>query len=182
VKIRCTRGFTLIELMISLAIVAILLVLAAPGYVSWVADSQVRNGAESIAAGLRDAMNAAVRENTSVEFVVDPTTATGGWKVQYPAGVAFAQGSFAEGSDRDTFVVTPAGNATVTFTGIGIIPNVNADATAPFEWITVTNPASTMTLRVLVPVNTATGRRSGIKICDTRFAADDPKGCPTATP
>ena len=179
---RRTRGFTLIELLVGLAILAILLVMSMPRYIEWIADTQVRNGAESIAAGLRDAMSYAIHENTRVEFNINPTTKTGGWTVRYPGGATITQGTFTEGIDRDVFAVAPVASATVTFTGIGIIPATNQDATAPFESITVTNPSSTMTLRVLVPVNTATGRRSGIKICDTRWPVDDPKGCPAPTP
>jgi type IV fimbrial biogenesis protein FimT len=179
---RRAGGFTLVELLIGLAILAILLVMSMPRYIEWIADTQVRNGAESIAAGLRQAMSYAIHENTRVEFTINPTTKTGGWTIRYPAGLTIAQAPFSEGIDRDAFAVTPVGTATVTFTGIGVIPPANLDATAPFESITVTNPSSTMTLRVLVPVNTATGRRSGIKICDTRWPADDPKGCPVPTP
>ena len=177
-----TRGFTLIELLVALSIMAILLVMALPRYVEWIADTQVRNGAESLAAGLREAMNAAIRENTRVEFNVNPVTKTGGWTVLYPGGATITQGFFTEGADRDVFTVLPAASRTVTFTGIGVIPPTNLDASAPFETIDVTNPTATTTLRVLVPVNTATGRRSGIKICDTRFPVDDPKGCPLPTP
>jgi len=175
------RGFTLIELLVALAIMAILLVMALPRYIEWIADTQVRNGAESIAAGLRDALNAAIRENTSIEFNINPATKVGGWTVRYPAGATITKAVFTEGTDRDVFTVLPAGSNTVTFTGIGVIPPANLDASAAFESIDVTNPSSTTTLRVLVPVNTATGRRSGIKICDPRFPADDPKGCPLPT-
>ena len=176
------RGFTLIELMVALAILAILLVLAAPGYVQWIADAQVRAGAESVASGLRDAMTAAIRENTRVEFFVNPTTSTGSWTVRYPGGTTITKGAFAEGANSAVFTVTPAASATVTFTGVGLIPALNLDGTAPFESIDVSNPSATSTLRVLVPVNTASGRRSGIKICDTRWPATDPKGCPAPIP
>jgi len=182
VKVARARGFSLIELMVALAIAAILMVLAAPRYIEWIADNQVRNGAESVASGLRDAMLAAIRENTSVEFFINPATKVGSWTVRYPGGATITSGAFTEGTDRDVFTVVPPASATVTFTGLGSIPPLNLDGTAPFESVTVTNPSGTTTLRVLVPVNTATGRRSGIKICDTRWPASDPKGCPNPTP
>jgi prepilin-type N-terminal cleavage/methylation domain-containing protein len=182
VTLRRARGASLIELMVALAIAAILLVLAAPRYVEWLADGQVRNGAESVASGLRDAMLAAIRENRSVEFFINPATKVGSWTVRYPGGATLMSGPFGEGMDRAVFTVAPVATTTVTFTGIGTIPPLNLDGTAPFESVTVTNPSATSTLRVLVPVNTATGRRSGIKICDTRWPASDPKGCPNPTP
>ena len=45
------RGFTLIELLVALAIAGILLLLAMPGYTQWVADNEIRTGAQSVAAG-----------------------------------------------------------------------------------------------------------------------------------
>ena len=176
------RGFTLIELLVSLAIFGILLMIAAPLYASWIADNEVRNAAESIASGLRTAANEAIKRNTSVELVVDPTTKTGGWTMQLPGGPTIATGAFADGSDRATFTVTPAGNDTVTFTSLGSVAPANADASAPFERVDVAVPTATRALRVLVPVNSATGRRSGIKICDPVWPASDPKGCPNPTP
>ena len=76
------RGFTLIELMIALAIGSILLVLAVPQYASWMADNQVHAGAQLIADGAAPAHGEAVKRNRLTEFVVDPTTKTGGWTVQ----------------------------------------------------------------------------------------------------
>ena len=54
-----TAGFTLIELMIGLAIAGLLLVLAMPSYSVWIADGQIRNAAESIASGMRYAQSQA---------------------------------------------------------------------------------------------------------------------------
>ena len=108
-KARATAGFSLIELLMGLAIGAILLLLAMPGYVQWIADTQVRNGAESVAAGLRDAMTRAIRENTRVEFNIDTTTKTGGWSVRYPGQAALTSASFNEGDDRAELPALAAG-------------------------------------------------------------------------
>ena len=79
---RLRRGFTLIELMIAIAIAVLLLVLAAPAYTTWVADQQIRAGAESIASGMRLAHAEAIRRNGQVEFVITPTGATRGWAIK----------------------------------------------------------------------------------------------------
>ncbi len=168
------RAFTLIELLIAMAIAALLVVLSAPMYAQWVADAETRAAAESIASGLRAAMTEAVKRNTSVEIVLDPTTKTGGWVVQPPGGgPPYQSAGFAEGADRAVFVVAPAGNTILTFNGLGLVAPANADASLPFDRVDVTTSAGPRSLRVLVG-----GGRTGIKICDPAWPATDPKGCP----
>ena len=53
-------GVTLIEVMVVLAIAAIMISLAIPGYTAWIADAQIRNGAESLGSGLRYAKAQAI--------------------------------------------------------------------------------------------------------------------------
>jgi type IV fimbrial biogenesis protein FimT len=170
---RKPRGFTLTELMITLVIAVLLLVLSAPLFLQWIADAGTRAAAESIASGLRLAMAEAVKRNAPVEFVIDPTTKTGGWVVQAPGGGAtYGSAGFAEGAENSAITVAPAGSTIVTFGGLGLIA-ANADATPPFDTVDVTTPSGPRSLRVLVG-----GGRTGIKICDPAFAASDPKGCP----
>ncbi len=57
------RGFSLIELMIGLALAVILILLAAPNYAIWTADAQIRNGTQSIVTGLRFAHAEAIKRN-----------------------------------------------------------------------------------------------------------------------
>jgi prepilin-type N-terminal cleavage/methylation domain-containing protein len=171
-------GFTLIELMIALAIAALLAILAMPGYSLWIADGQIRNAAESIAGGMRYAQAEAIKESSQVEFVLDPTTGTGGWIARLVAAPAppLQVGSFREGADRTTLTPLPAGTTTVTFTGFGTIAPANADASAPLTRIQVTSStgaAGARNLEVLVG-----NSRTGIKICDPKWPAADPKGCP----
>lgn len=175
------RGFTLIELMISLAIAALLLVLAAPSYAVWVADSRIRAAADSIAGGLRVAQAEAVKRNQDVEFILDPTVDTGGWTLSLVSAPAtpMEAGVFNEGARLTQFTVQPAGSTIVTFTGLGNIRPANADASAPFDQVTIapsTAISGARTLRILVG-----GARTGIKICDPQWTlinANDPKACP----
>jgi type IV fimbrial biogenesis protein FimT len=165
------RGFTLIELLVSMTIAILLLVLAMPNYTLWVADSQIRNAAESIASGLRYAQSTAVSRNANAQFVLN----AGGWDVMLvdaPA-VSIQTGSFLEGS-RDVTVVgidaTPIPATTVAFNALGqVLPNatnlVQVDVTMP-------SMATSRPLRILIG-----NGRTGVKQCNPSAPAD-PQGCP----
>lgn len=61
-------GFTMIELMVGLVILAILFSVGAPSFMTWAQNSQIRTAAESISAGLQLARAEAVRRNSQVRF------------------------------------------------------------------------------------------------------------------
>jgi type IV fimbrial biogenesis protein FimT len=165
-------GFSLIELLISMSIAAILMLFALPSYTRWVADTEISDTASLIADGLRYTHAEAIKRNTNVEFVVNPTTGTGGWGVQLPAGPTLRMDLLAQGGKRAVVTPVPAGLRTITFNGVGGVEAVNADASAPFGWIDVTVPNGTRPLRVLIHNNRS------VKVCDPTFAWPDPKGCP----
>jgi type IV fimbrial biogenesis protein FimT len=168
--------------MIALAIAGLLLVLAAPSYSTWIADSQIRSAAESIAGGLRYVQAEAIKRNESIEFVLDPTIGTGGWSARLVSAPSTPlQGAtFLEGASRTQFARTPTTATTVTFDGLGTIAGVNADGSPVLTQVDIAstggNPATHRNLTVLVG-----GGRTGIKICDPKWTAvnpNDPKACP----
>jgi len=61
-------GFTLIEVMITIAVVAIVLTLGLPSYRTWIQNTQIRTAAESALAGLQLARAEALKRNTNVRF------------------------------------------------------------------------------------------------------------------
>lgn len=61
-------GFTLVELLIALAIFSLLLALGLPSYQNWSARNKVRVAAESMMGGLVLARNQALQRNTQVHF------------------------------------------------------------------------------------------------------------------
>jgi type IV fimbrial biogenesis protein FimT len=65
---RPQRGFSLIELMIGIALIGILLALAAPNFFQWIQSSQIRTSTESMQNGLQMARAEAVRRNAPVRF------------------------------------------------------------------------------------------------------------------
>jgi type IV fimbrial biogenesis protein FimT len=72
VLMRCTRasskGLSLIELMVGLAIVAIALATGVPSFGEWLRNARVRSAAESIQSGLQFARIEATRRNAIVRF------------------------------------------------------------------------------------------------------------------
>ena len=71
------RGFTLIELAVTLTVFALLMAAVAPMAGAWVANMQIRSTAEALQMGLQKARMEAVRRNRTVQFslisLTDPT-------------------------------------------------------------------------------------------------------------
>ena len=72
-----THGFTLIELMITFAVFALLLMVGLPSMSTWLQNQQIRTSAEGLQAGLQFARAEALRRNVPVRFqLVDTMTGT----------------------------------------------------------------------------------------------------------
>jgi len=111
------RGFTLLELMVGIAIVVLSLAIVAPGFADWIQNSKVRSYAESLQNALQFARSEAVRRNTTVTFQTADTldntcslTITGSYWV-VSAGAANASGACG------TSVSDPTSNAISTSAG-----------------------------------------------------------------
>jgi type IV fimbrial biogenesis protein FimT len=82
-------GFTLVEVLIGVAIVGILLVMGIPSFKNWIQNTQIRTATEAIQNGLELARAEAVRRNTQVRFQLTSTVdntcalnkASGNWVV-----------------------------------------------------------------------------------------------------
>ena len=71
------RGFTIVEIMISLVVLGVLIGLGAPGFVEWLQNQQIRAAAEATLNGLQVARGEAVRRNAPVRFqLVSDLTST----------------------------------------------------------------------------------------------------------
>jgi len=177
VNVLASKGFTLIELMVGLAIAVILLVLAAPAYTRWVADTQIAGGASAMADGLRFAQAEAIKRNARVEFNVS----AGMWVVRLPGSSdKLRTGALGEGAAHSTLTPAPTDSTTVTFNSFGQIESENAEApTVPLTSVDVSMTGGSKPLRVIIG-NGAAG--TGIKLCDPSFAWPDPKGCPAPPP
>lgn len=72
------RGFTLVEMMVGLAIMALLLGIGLPQFSAWISNARIRTVAESVLSGLQIARAEAVSRNAIVEFTLTGGT---GWRV-----------------------------------------------------------------------------------------------------
>lgn len=69
-----STGFTIIELVMTLAVLGILAMLAVPAMQTWIANSKVRTVADSLQNDLRLAQNEAVKRSRQVAFVLTANT------------------------------------------------------------------------------------------------------------
>lgn len=74
------QGFSLIEMMITVAILSVLIMLGVPSYQQWVRDTRIRTASESIQNGLRIARSEAAQRGAKVRFEL-LTTTTAEWTV-----------------------------------------------------------------------------------------------------
>jgi type IV fimbrial biogenesis protein FimT len=62
------RGFTMIELLITVTVLGIVLMLGLPNISAWLQNTQIRNSADAMVAGLQFARAEALRRNRPVRF------------------------------------------------------------------------------------------------------------------
>jgi type IV fimbrial biogenesis protein FimT len=172
-------GFTLIELMIAIAIVSMLLVLGVPTLRGVIENTRIRTVAESWNYGISLARNNAVRLNVPVEFLVDNT----GWQVRRrdPANagafIVLHRGSGKEGTANLTITLDPADADRVTFNQLGrIVAASMSDNSVPFTTIDFEseNPSGTSGYRPLRIQLLAGGLT---RLCDPSVDNTDPRVC-----
>ena len=94
---RATRGsgFTLVELVMALAILGVLLALAVPSYARFVADQKLLNEARRLADGIMLARSEAIKRNGYVVIcAASPTVACGDATHWHDGWVVFADADF----------------------------------------------------------------------------------------
>jgi type IV fimbrial biogenesis protein FimT len=109
---------SIIETIITMAIVAILIALIVPSLVTWPLNARIRTAAEEALAGLQLARAEAVRRNTNVEFVLDTGA---GWTVQIP------------GTTVEVVQTRTASDMTVGVTMFGLTATAGTATTATFN-------------------------------------------------
>jgi len=120
------RGFTLIELMVTVALFALLMAMALPALSDWIANAKVRTIANALQDGIRTAQNEAVRRSRPTVFALTNDT---------PGADAAASAS---GKQWAVFVVpmaTDTGDAADSFLQGGTVGDTSGG-------VTITGPAA----------------------------------------
>jgi type IV fimbrial biogenesis protein FimT len=185
-------GFTLVELLITLAVVSTLLAIGAPQFSTMLANSRVRSAAESVQHGLRLAQVEALKRSASTEWTLtsaDPVPGNAGaassasarnWisRVRIDATRGLNAFQFLAGSEANPVtaptITNQAGNFPVVFMPTGQV--MRGDAGGP------TALAAPMAIRVNVagadrPLCVLATPSGSIKMCDPALAAGDPRAC-----
>lgn len=140
-RLRGHAGFTLVEIMIGLAIMAILMTMGLPSFTAWLQKGQIRTAAEAIQNGLMLARAEAVRRNTKVGFSMNGPGSSWSVAVVNPAEAVQSYTS-AEGSS----------NAVVTVAAPNALP-----VAVEFDGLGRSNLAANLLIQVTNPVGGACG-------------------------
>jgi type IV fimbrial biogenesis protein FimT len=197
------RGFNIIEVLISLAVLAILVTLAAPSFTQWLQNQQIRTATDSILNGLQVARSEAVARNTNVSFqfmdglsstcavsalgsggillnqnwvvsVGDPSGACDKKIGDTPPGPVIQSRSESEGTPNTAATTTPGGATTVTFTPLGATTG-NPDGSFSLQRVDVTNLVSAGAAR---PLRVVINPGGSLRMCDPIAVAPDSRACP----
>lgn len=172
-------GFTLVELMIAIAVLFIMALLALPNFSIWIQNTQIRTAGEGILNGLQLARAEAIRRNANIELRMDVSS---GWTVSVvgPPAQVIQSRLAAEGSGAAAVIITPNTTTRVTFDSFGSRAATNNDGSVPIEEIKIDAPqiaaADSRELCILI--------RSGgnVRMCDPQVAATDTRTCGAVIP
>jgi type IV fimbrial biogenesis protein FimT len=167
-----SAGFTLIELMITIVILAILLYVALPNFAVWMQNTQIRTAGEAILNGMQLARAEAIRRNVNVELRMDISS---GWTARVAGTGEVIQSRLAgEGSGAALVTIAPVGATTVTFSSFGSVAT-NSDGTPTVTEIKIDSPAiAAADSRELCILVRAGGN---VRLCDPQVPATDTRTC-----
>lgn len=193
-----SRGFSVVELMVAVAILGIALAASMPLIVDWTRNMAIRNAAESLKGGIEKTRQAALRRNADMSFwlVADTTSKiltsscvrsdTGpSWVIAKldPEGQCDAapsetsapriveKWSAADGANDVSLVTADEGGAAgnlLTFNSLGQVSAANQIAQID---ITHARGGDIRPLRLLI------SRAGAVRLCDPAVAAGDTRAC-----
>ncbi len=113
------KGFTIIEFMVVIAILSVAMVLTLPDFSKWILSTKMKNVAESIALGLKQAKGNAIRNNWTAYFYLNED---GSWVVSKNSGKGLiVSAGMMKINNKMKITVNPIGANTIIFDHMGLI-------------------------------------------------------------
>ena len=188
------RGFTLVEMMIGLALLAILITMAAPSFSLWIRNMGIRATAESLLSGLQLARAEALKRNAATRFQL-MSTLDGGctlsangphWVVSHDDAVGLC-GAAPSDTDEPRIVRRydasqaggrqtriSAGQSLFTFNGLGRLTSPSANilvSGSEGQGACASEGGGARCLRIEVSAG------GDVRLCDPALPNTDPQGC-----
>jgi type IV fimbrial biogenesis protein FimT len=175
-------GFTLVELIITIALVALVLTMGLPAFMNMLTNLRVRAVADSVLAGAQVARTEALKRNRNLAFRLDAATG-GAWTVGEVDTsnniITTLQSRSAGDGGTVSVAMTPGGTTQVIFNNLGrrVLPT---PAAVDIMAIDVTSPAAgtcehgggrVRCLRVTVSIG------GEVRLCDPKRPTGDPQAC-----
>jgi type IV fimbrial biogenesis protein FimT len=170
-------GFTLVEMIAAILILAILAAIAAPSFQTAISNAAVKGNAESIYQGLQIARSEAVRQNLKAHIDINSDKS---WAVVAETSpiTTIQTKPATEGSGGGiSLAFTPATATRVTFNALGrATPNTNGST--QLSQIDISSSGTTTTRRIVISGVSGATAGGQLTLCDPAAATGDPKACP----
>ncbi|MGI9132555.1 MAG: GspH/FimT family pseudopilin [Rhodoferax sp.] len=193
------RGFTLIEMLITISILAVLMGVVSPSISEWIANVKLRATAEAVMVGLQKTRAEAIKQNRTVTFwMVSPSTATA---LDATCALASSSASWVISGNNpeglcDAAISTPpvppyiveahgAGSSAQGNTIAALDANGGAASSIGFDGFgQISNPGGA--IRTIDFTSPTTGTRrirvqiasgGSVRMCDRDVAVPDPRTC-----
>lgn len=170
---RPNHGFTLVELLITVVIIAVLAALAAPSFSAIIVNTRIKGAAQALTDGLQLARAEAIRRNERVRLVL---AASSGWSVITNSGSTLQIRPAAESGDNISLTYTPNDATSVTFNASGRVVT-NADASATLTQIEIDVPTTVLPASSTKELRVTISSGGMIRLCDPNVGSGDPRAC-----
>lgn len=185
------RGMSIVEILITMAIVAMVIGLATPSAMTWIQNLQVRNAGDAVLGGMQTARLEALKRNTTVAFeLTDPNSTA--WHVCLfdIAAIACAPGDIASSAGGGSANARVGVETVFTSTAVALTPGDNVPALVAFDSFGRVSPNSPTNIArvdvrnpVLAPgderrLSIVVAAAGEIRMCDPQLSkATNPQGC-----